>query len=438
MKNYLLVAKLLLSVVCWSQAKASVEIPDRLDLASSIQYALENNFQIQKARQQIEEQTGLIIEVRAQALPTASLDAYYTEIDPGLSELSPAHDNDWEIALNVTQSLYKGGSVRAALDVQQLVEESALLQLESVVNDALLDVRTGYYDVLLARDQIEVQEQNVGLLEAQVRDAKNRFEAGSVSNFEVLRAEVELANAQTPLIRARNTFRTAIEELRQTLGFKASDHQLEKVPDFVGDLGFNKVVYELESALSVARESRPELKRLEKLLEAREKGIDVARAGFRPTVSLYGSYEAGRSSSSRRFDDRLDGWTVGVQSSWNIFDGRKVKGQVVQAKSQYEQARLDFEEAVLDVEVEVRRALSNLQEAAELAISSGKVTSRAEESLRLAQSRYDAGGATQLDVLQARVSLTLARTNQLEAYHSYEVAAAAARRAMGVADPFAK
>lgn len=414
----------------------AVEIPDRLDLQRSIQFALENNYQILRARQQIEEQTGLIIEVRAQALPSASLDAYYSEIDPGLSETSPAYDNDWQIALNVTQTVYKGGGVRAALDVQALLEESALFQLQSAINDALLEVRTRFYDVLLARDQIRVQEQNVELLMAEVEDAKNRYDAGSVSNFEVLRTEVELANAQVPLIRARNVFRIAIEELRQALGFRADDAEADKVPEFVGSLQFRKTIYELSSALGSARENRPELQRLDRILKAQEKGIDVARAGLLPEVSVFGSYGVNRSLQSREFDDGLDGWTVGVRSSWDIFDGKRTKGRMLQAKSQYEQARLTYEEALLGVEVEVRRALSNLREAAELAVASGKVISQAEESLRLAESRYDAGGATQLDILQTRVSLTLARTNQLQAYHSYEVAVAEARRAIGVADPF--
>lgn len=441
MKTAIRAFALFATVAGISLSRAEVPIPDTLTLPTSIQFALENNFQIQKARQRIEEQTGLIIEVRAQALPTASVDASYTEIDEGLSDSQFGsefvRDNDWSIALNVKQALYKGGSVRAALDVQKLIEESALLDLQAVINDAMLDVRTRYYDALLARDQIGVQEQNVELLEAQVLDAKNRFEAGSVSNFEVLRAEVELANAQPALIRARNGFRIAIEQLRLTLGFTSnSGETLDKVPEILGELSFTQVIFELQTALESALEKRPELLQLDKYLEARKRGIDIARSGYRPDVDLLGSYQFNRSSSSNSFSDRLDGWTLGVRSSWNVFDGRKTRGQVVQAKSQYELSRLDLSEATLAVEVEVRRALSNLQEAAELAIASGKVISQAEESLRLAQSRYDAGGATQLDVLQARVSLTQARTNQLEAYHSYEVAVATARRSMGVADPF--
>ena len=90
--------------------------------------------------------------------------------------------------------------------------DAAILELQAVINDALFDVRTKFYTVLVNREKIKVQEKNVELLQRQLQDVKNRFDAGTVSNFEVLRAEVSLANAQTPLITARNDYRLSIEE----------------------------------------------------------------------------------------------------------------------------------------------------------------------------------------------------------------------------------
>ena len=79
-------------------------------------------------------------------------------------------------------------------------------------------MRTKFYNVLLAREKVKVQEENVALFQRQLQDAQNQFKAGAVSNFEVLRAQVALANAQPDLIAARNNFRIAIEQLRQSLG----------------------------------------------------------------------------------------------------------------------------------------------------------------------------------------------------------------------------
>src|SRR6185436_17731147 len=95
-----------------------------------------------------------------------------------------------------------------------------------------------------------------------------------------------------------------------------------------------------------------------------------------------------------------------------------------------------FSEAQLAVEVEVRRAFSQWQQATELAEASQKVVEQATEAVRLANARYGAGTSTQLDVLQAQVDLTTARTNQIQAYYGYNVSVAALRKAMGQADEF--
>ena len=115
-------------------------------------------------------------------------------------------------------------------------------------------------------------------------------------------------------------------------------------------------------------------------------------------------------------------------------DGSATTGRVSQARSLLEQARLVLDEQTLAINVEVRRALSSLQEAAELADASQKVVAQAEESVRLANARYSAGTANQLDVLQSQVDLTTARTNQIQAYYNYNVALARVRKAIGLAD----
>jgi outer membrane protein TolC len=84
------------------------------------------------------------------------------------------------------------------------------------------------------------------------------------------------------------------------------------------------------------------------------------------------------------------------------------------------------------IEQEVRTAYSSFIEAREVLDSQKKVVERAEESIRLADARYDAGSGTQLDVLDAQTSLTEARTTQVEAARDYLVARARLERAMGM------
>jgi len=411
-------------------------VPEGLDLPYSLGFALDNNFAIRQAKERIRQQEGIVLEVRSAQIPNVGASAGYSR---NAEEIGGGSDRNWSVNITARQVLYSGGGVRAGVEAQKLALDAAVLTLRAVINDALLQVRTRFYTVLVNRERIKVQEQNIELLQRQLQDVKNRFEAGTVSNFEVLRAEVALANAQPALITARNDHRLAIEELRQSLGFvNTSTENVAKVPEFIGTLEFHPVSYDLRSALVSAREQRPDLQRLYKIQAAAEQGITVQRSNYLPTVSAYGAYDwRMNSTGSSSLSNARDGWTVGLQSSWDIFDGRATAGRVAQARSQLEQAKLSLAEAQLSVDVDVRRAISTYQQATELAEASKKVVEQAEEAVRLANARFGAGTATQLDVLTSQVDLTTARLNQLQAFYSYNVAVANVRRAMGLGDELA-
>jgi outer membrane protein TolC len=411
-----------------------ITVPERLDLPYALGFALDNNFAIRQAKERIRQQEGVVLEVRSSQIPNVSASAGASRYADEIS--TNGRDHTWSVNITARQVLYAGGGVTASVKSQQLALDAAVLSLKAVINDVLLAVRTQFYAVLVARERIKVQEQNIELLRRQLQDVKNRYEAGTVSNFEVLRAEVALANAQPALITARNDHRLAIEELRRTLGFtNASTATISKIPEFLGTLEFTPASFDLVSALATAREQRPDLQRLRKLEAAAEQGVTARRAGYQPTVSAYGAYDwRMNSTGSSSLSNARDGWTVGLSTSWNIFDGRATGGRVVQARSALEQARLAVEEAQLSVDVDVRRSISTFQQANELAEASRKVVEQAEEAVRLANARYAAGTATQLDVLTSQVDLTTARLNQLQAYYSYNVAVANVRRAMGLGD----
>lgn len=433
----LLLGASLIPSVFAAPANRPSTLPEVIDLRAAIVYALENSFTIRQARERIQQQDGVVLEVSARGVPNVSVGAAYQRNDVDISQSFPADDSTWQIQIQARQSLYSGGAVQGATASARLTREAAVLELQAVINEVLLAVRTRFYDVLLARESIKVQEQSVSLLEEQLQNARNRYEAGAASNFEVLRAEVALANAQPALIQARNNFRTSFDEVVQLMGGESTPSGKGlRTPQVVGELTVEPVQYDAAEAVATARASRPELARLDKLVEARTKGVDVARAGARPAVDLVGSYQWRKAGLSDRFSDARDGWLLGVQSQWNVFDGRATTGRVVQARSALSQIELVRSEAELGIEIEVRRAVSLLQEAGELVEASRRVVEQATEALRLATVRQAAGTATQLDVLTSQVDLTQARNNQLRANYNYLVAASRVRKAIGQADPF--
>ncbi|MBI5692007.1 MAG: TolC family protein [Verrucomicrobia bacterium] len=415
-------------------AAASPVVPETLDLPTALRFALDHNFAIRQARERIRQQEGVVIEVSAREIPQVAASAAYQRNDPEISSGFPAANQSWQINLTASQVLYAGGGVRSAVKATKLSREAALLELQAVINAALLEVRTSFYSVLLAREQIKVQESNLELLQQQLKTATDRFDAGTVSSFEKLRAEVAVANAKVPLITARNNYRLAIEALRLAVGFVSSPLEAARAePAFVGTLDFAAQQFDRVAALQAARANRPDLQRLAKLAEARQEGITSAQAGFYPNLAAFGGWNL-RKGATNAFGDSNSGWLIGVQSQWDIFDGRATQGRVMQARSALTQTQLALTEAQLAIDVEVSRAHSQWQQATELAEASARVVEQATEAVRLANARYNAGTGTQLDVLAAQVELTTARTNQIQAYYSYNVAVASLRKAMGQGD----
>lgn len=408
--------------------------PEIIDLKTAIGYALDNNFAIRQARERIRQQEGVLVEVRAQAIPNVGVGATYQLNEKEISNSAPPSNQGWTLQLTASQALFAGGGVRSSIRSSELAREAALLDLKATINEALLNVRTAYYQVLLARERITVQEENLGLLQQQLKTTTDRFEAGTVSGFERLRAEVAVANAKTPLISARNDYRLAIESLRQSLGLTSSrPDALQKTPEVVGKLEYSPVDFNLQAAFESARANRPDLQRLAKLTAASEQSVTTARSRYFPSLDLVGGWDV-RKGPTNSFSNSREGLFVGLQSQWSIFDGRATAGRVAQARSLVEQTRLTLVERELAVEVEVRRAYSSWQEASELVEASRRVVEQAEEAVRLANARYSAGTGTQLDVLQAQVELTTARSNQVQAYFNYNVSIASLRQAMGLTD----
>jgi outer membrane protein TolC len=273
----------------------------------------------------------------------------------------------------------------------------------------------------------------VKLYQHQLEDTKNQFESGTVSNFEVLRAKVFLANAQPDLISARNTYRISMEQLRQSMGAPG----MAAFPEVVGDLNVVRANFEPDSAIESAHEHRPEIERLGKLQSASEESVTTARANYYPNLQAFAGYEwdgVGYVNPFPGTPTTANGWLLGLQSTWSIFDGRATDGRVRQAKSQLEQARLAKASEELEIDVEVRQTLSSLQEAGELVTASQQTIEQAAEALRLADAKFHAGSATQLDVLTSQVSLTQAKTDQLTANYNYLVAVANVRKAIGMSD----
>jgi outer membrane protein len=415
-----------------------------LSLADAVNIALQQNPNILRAKQDVEAAQGVSIQTRAIAIPKVNATGAYsaaqkTDVDIvslQLPNISPAfsigNDQNWSSQIRLVQSLYEGGRILSSLRAARLTREQSMLNYRTAVADAVLDVEIAYYGVLLAVQQITVQEASVELLEHELADTTRRYQAGTVPRFNVLRAEVEVANARPRLIRARNDFRIGKHNLANLLGLHVPKESTEDIPlTLSGKLEAEPYRLDLPRALALALEQRTELGALRKAEALRKEGIVSARAGYKPSLQAFGGYDGHNSTLSQDLGHDDYGWIAGVQLNWSIFDGFATRGRVKQASALYERAAVDLDDTSRRIELEVRTAYSNLMEADEVLKSQEKVVEEAEEALRLASARSDAGTGTQLDVLSAQTALTEARTTQVQALHDYAAARARLERAVG-------
>lgn len=408
-----------------------------LTLLRAVQIALEHNYDIQLAKERLEKQYHLVVEARAGIFPKLNLNGQLDVTDEDrldtLGDTTFGSEKNWTIELRATQPIFAGGRDFAALKKGKFLEAAAKSELKTVVNDVLYRVQQAYYGVLLADSQVEVQRQNLELFEEQLRTEKNRLEAGMVSDYNVLRAEVDLANSKTPFIRARNQYKISWEELHRQLGIDDLEEKGGKAPPrkLSGKLTYAPFSVALEEAIRTAEEKRPELERAKLMIDAEEQGVKFERADYYPSIGVFGAYGYDKSRFTDDFNDENHGWVVGTQLSWNLFDGLRTMAKVDQAQSNLSQARISYAQLRQSIRVDLRRVHSSFVEAGELVQASSKVVESASEALRLARTRYDSGAATYLDLLDSQVALTQARTNQVQALHDYNLAWAALKQAMG-------
>jgi len=414
-----------------------------LSLADCLNITLAQNATILKAKNDLEASHGVVIQTRAVALPQLVASGQYKYTDPNAIEKFPAGTNgsgfpqpnqNWNAGVQLVQSIYEGGKIVAAFRAADATKQQAVAQYQTVVADALLGTRIAYYDVLLGAQEITVHEASVNLLQKELEDQQHRYDAGTVPKFNLLRAQVAVANERPALIQARNSYRVAKNNLSNLLGYDLPREIWEDVPlDLTDTLDAAPYEVNLPDAIQKAFGNRTELIALRKAEDLQKLNIVSAKSGYKPTVQLFAGYgwHNAQFTPPVELDHDIQGWNAGAQMSWNIFDGFLTRGKIIQANAFYEKSKADLADQTRQIELQVRTAYSDFIEAREVLESQKTVQAEAEEALNEAHSRAGAGTGTQLDVLDAETSLTQARTTQVQALHDYAAARARLERAIG-------
>ncbi len=284
-----------------------------------------------------------------------------------------------------------------------------LLRVEQLTRT---NVVTAYYDLQAADAAVIINQASVTDATRSLSDAQLQEKAGVGTRFDILRAQVQLATANQNLTNAQGQQRIARRNIAQLLSvdlnteFTAADPVRE-----LGNWG-----YSLEDSVILAFKNRPEAKQQLVRRNISEQQQVVAASGTAPQVSLFTNYNLGTINS---FNSTQDSYSLGAQLSWSFFDGGSAGAQVTQQQIGQEIFENQYTSTRNQIRFQVEQAYFNLGTSQKNIITSSQALRQAEESLKLARLRFQAGVGTQTDVINAQTELATARGNRITAIVNY-------------------
>lgn len=394
-----------------------------VSIADAVNIALANNIDLRSTFLKREEAAGAVTEARAAALPHIDLGASAKSDMAERGDIPETYSATW----SVMQPLWHSGAVSAGLRYAELFKASTDEVIREKVQNTMYDVICGYYGVLLSRQMVQVYSDAVGVAERMLDTAQKKQKAGTASNYEVLRAEVEVASTKAALIKEQNSFRTACVDFVQQMGA----NQTSSIT-LTDSLTYVVETNDFAELVSTAMLHRPDILQAEAAVHMAEESLAIAKSDYGPSADLFVKGEYGDPDPNDRSKDEWNhDWSVGVQLSYKLFDGLARRGKVVQAESKLRQAKAALDNAEEAARVDVVRALLDVSNAEELFRSQAKNIDLSREALRMLESGHKVGKNTQIEVLDARSALTEAMGQYYNAVYSHEVARLAVRKAVG-------
>ena len=380
-----------------------------LTLLEAYEMALESNHDIRSAAESVRQ--GELLKKQAVTVLFPKLTATAGYLDLKYPDGTGSDGSNWGINLN--QSVYNGGRVWVAKRGAEYTLNAALHGLEFARQSVLMDLIARSNELLSAEDLLKVSEKRVERVQEQLRQAQARVDLGDMPRTSVLAAQVALSSVQLESVEAQKGVALARTRLSNLIGL---DGQVRvQVPEFVRL--YDEMI--LSDLIKQAMNDRPDLAQSRELVRISEEQAELTRRNGLPDVDITGSYT--QYSDDDTFAPESQ---IGINLTWPFFQGGLVKLQTEESLSRVRQAQEDYgsqvDAASLEVE-EVWLTLRTLQVQEQLVVDN---LDTAKENHRLAKARFDLGGASSLEVLDAEEDL--AEAENLEVNHKYNTRTARA------------
>ncbi len=403
----------------WLGGEPSPGAPERstaplnlaLGLEDALRLTLRNNTALRALPARRELAEGRLVVARAGILPDLDLQAAVTQLD----RATAAGDTRQSLRASLRQPLYRGGALDAAIQAARLGAAQEATQVRSDLQHALHATARGYYEVVLQEHLLAVADAALESAQAQRRDVEIQRAQGVASDYDVLRIGVEVARLRAEQIRQKNLLDATRSELLNQLG-AAQGGRLE----LLDPLRYEPVEAEYRNCVALALAQRADLHHAEAAVAIQEQTERIARARYRPAGDLVSEATAADPHPHRPLSSTWGtAWSIGAVLQFPLFDGLERRGRLQQERARLHQAVATL--AVLEERaiLEVTQALLALGTAEELVASQRHNLERAQEALRLAETRFREGDSTAIEILDARSAVTSARGQHYQSIHAH-------------------
>ena len=332
--------------------------------------------------------------------------------------------NSHSNGLTASLPIFTGGKLKGTIKQAKANYQYNQVGVQRTYNEMRSTVTDGYFTMLQADNMQKLSAESVARLEDHLKNVQAQYDVGVVAKVDVLRSQVELANAKQTLIQAENSYQVAEANMNKIVGLPMDTNlKLDNL------LVYNAYDQNMDDCLAYAAEHRPELMQAQYNVDAAKGALMVARSGHMPQVAA----SASQSWSDTNWPgDEKGNWGVGINVSMNVFDTGVTLSKIHGAEADLKKAEETYRDTVNAVNLDVRSNYLGLREAEKRISTTKLAVEQADEDYRIAQLRYMSGVGTNTDVLDAQVALTQAKTNYTKALYDYNTSKTALETSIGV------
>lgn len=402
-------------------------------LSEAVDFALKNNPGLAASDKDREIETYGVEMAKAGRMPRLDFNSgitryrYPTPITPiSGSPLAgagfPEFDTlTYDMGVSFTLPLYRGGRLDREVKIAEIRKLIAEDTFHSNRQELIYNVTSVFYKIGQLEKLLEANEASVKRLETHKRNVELFLKAGTVPMVELLKTESELAHARRNALLAGNDLESAYELLRTLMGIEDG----RRVSVVIEELSSYK--HGLEEGAARALSQRPDYRAILKRERLAEERVRLVEGKRLPDISLSGEY-------SERSGDRIalkENWSVALRLSLPIFDGGRIRAEVNRAKKEKEKVKEEERTLRLEILREIKDAYLQIENAGKRLEVSEKGIKTARENLRIELLKYETGGGTSAEVIDAQTALLRAETDFYQALFDKNIAIAALRKAMG-------